>query len=204
MANSHGGCLVVGVAQRDDNSLHPVGLSTLTDKANIHKGVQKFIPAQLIYEVLDFSYTESEYPTIKGKKFQVMLVENTPQYIPFVTIADGDSIRNAAIYVRRGTSTEEATYHELQEMFNHRLETSYSSHQELALEEHFAILRTLYGQIKPYLVRSAVSTVLTDYFDSLLQIDYESNPDFPKETYEQFVAKLIEKKKKQIEELFNG
>lgn len=200
IANSHGGCLIIGVAQQDDNSLHPVGLATLADKADIHKGVKRFIPEQLIYEVLDFPFAESEYPTIKGKKFQVVIVEDTPKYIPFVAMADGEGICNAAIYTRRGTSTEEATYHELQEMFNRRLETEYSSHQELALEEHLATLKSLYEQIDPYRQREWRAGAMAVFY----LLEYEQNPTYPKESFDEFIVRMIALKKNQIEELFKG
>jgi len=123
-----------------------VGIDKLIDKADIQKGIQKFIPVQLKYESLDFSFEDSEYPKIIGKKFQFVLVEDTPAYIPFVA-NDGKDIRKNAIYIRRGTATEEANYEELQEIFNRRLETGYSSQREFNLEKHLGELECLYRHI---------------------------------------------------------
>jgi predicted HTH transcriptional regulator len=144
MANSGGGCLIIGVEQKDDNSFVPVGIEKLTDKADIGKGIQKFLPSLLKYEVVDFSYDASEYQKIVGKKFQVIFVDDSPRHIPFVAEADGAKIRKHAIYARSGTNTEEANYEQLQEMFNRRLETAHSSRSELDLQKHLDELMVLY------------------------------------------------------------
>jgi hypothetical protein len=45
IANSGGGVIVVGMAEKtDDKSLQPVGLTTVLDKAEFHKGVEKYLP----------------------------------------------------------------------------------------------------------------------------------------------------------------
>lgn len=148
LANSGGGCLVFGVAEKDDKSLDPVGLTAFRDKADVQKGIQKFLPAQLEYQVVDFGpYEASEYPAIEGKKFQVVFVLDHPEHIPFVAEANGDGIRKAAIYVRRGTITEKATYDELQNVLNRRLATGYSSQREIDVERHLAELRVLYRRV---------------------------------------------------------
>jgi len=191
LANSSGGCLIIGVEEQDDKAFEPVGLDTFRDKADIHKGIQKFLSTQLKYEVLDFSYDQSEYPKIVGKKFQVLIVEDTPSYIPFITVADGDNIRRNAIYARRGTSSEEANYEELQEMLNRRLETGYSSRSEFDLEKHLAELRVLYTHIPRFY----------NPMDEMVEImrGGSRNPQYPKEDFETFVKRLIEEKKKIIE-----
>ncbi len=112
IANSGGGVIVVGMAEKeDDKSLQPVGLTTLLDKAKVHKGVEKFLPHNLQsgFEVLDFSYPASEYPVLEGKRFQVLLIEDDPLHLPYVCCWNGDKIREAAIYIRRGTSIHHHT-----------------------------------------------------------------------------------------------
>ena len=189
-ANSGGGCLVCGV----DHTLHSVGLSAFADKADIQKGVRKYLPSPLSFEILDFKYDASEYPDIIGKRFQVVLVEDTPRYIPFVSESDGDDIRENAIYVRRGTNTEEATYDQLQEILNRRIETKYSSQDEFALEKELADLKTLYRNIPQYYTLSEiVKAQRLDYLGPR-----ESNPFYPEESFQEFVALLIEEKKKRI------
>lgn len=190
LANSGGGCLIVGVEERDDKTFDPCGLTNLADKADIQKGIQKFIPPQLQYVVLDFSYRASEYPKLVDKSFQILLVENTPAYIPFVSrFSSGNDIRANAIYTRRGTSTEEANYEELQEMFNRRLETGYSSQGELDLDKHLAELRTLFRQVPRYI----------NPFEQISV--FPRNPEYPEEGMEAFVIRLIEAKKQIIQSI---
>ncbi|HLF85913.1 MAG TPA: RNA-binding domain-containing protein, partial [Nitrospiria bacterium] len=192
-ANSGGGCLIVGVEERDDKTFDPVGIDQLRDKADVQKGIQKCIPAQLKYEVLDFTYEASEYPKIVGKKFQVVLIEDHPQYIPFVSMSDGDGIRASAVYVRRGTSTEEVNYEELQKMINRRIEKGYSSQGEFDLEKHLAELSVIYSRIPRF----------HNPFQDTLEIlrGWSKNPQFPEGDYEAFVKGLIDEKKKIIERI---
>lgn len=187
LANSGGGCLIIGV---EDNN--PIGLEILKDKADVYKGLEKFVPTQLVSDIAEFEYESSEYPKLIGKRFQVFFVEDTPQYIPFIARADGEGIRRNAIYTRRGTNSEEATYETLQQMFNRRLETGYSSQRELTLEMHLAELKTLYDSIPKNFSTWKVTTELANLFETI------PNPSYPLESREDFINKLIEAKKEVI------
>ena len=152
--------------------------------------MQKFIPNKVEYNVYDFAYEESEYPKIKGKKFQILLVNDCPKYIPFVSMTDGEEIRKNAIYIRREGETVEANYEELQEVINRRIETAYNSKNENELERQLAQLKVLYKSIPKYV----------SMLDKLsLSVSFMvENPNYPKETLEEFINKLIEIKKKKI------
>lgn len=193
LANSQGGCLIVGIEEKEDKTFEPIGLDKFLDKADINKSIKKFIPQQLKYDVLDFVYEDSEYPKLVGKKFQVVVVEDEIQYVPFVAKIDGDGIRENAIYIRRGTNTEEANYEELQEIINRRIETGYSSQGEFDLNRHLAELKALYGHIEPYYDPDEAfieQAQVPDY--------YKPNPNFPEEYFELFVLRMLEEKKKLI------
>jgi len=187
--------LIVGVEEKDDKTFDPVGIEEVLDKADIEKGVQKFLPPQLKYEVLDFSYDYSEYPRIRDRKFQALLAEDSPEHIPFIAKADGDGIRKNAIYVRRGTSTKEANYEELQQILNRRLETGYSSRGELDLSKHLGELRVLYNYIPRY------HSVFRDMALILSSTMKTINPRYPKEDFEAFVERMIEEKKEIIQSM---
>lgn len=75
IGNSGGGCLVAGVAEKEDGTLEPKGVEKLIDKADIMGGIERYVPTTLLanIEVLDFSYDTSEYPAIQYKKFQAIL-----------------------------------------------------------------------------------------------------------------------------------
>jgi hypothetical protein len=196
MANCGGGCVVMGVSQEADKSLTARGLSSVIDKADIQRGMQKFLPNFLEYHVLDFAYDTSA-GSLAGRRFQVLLVTDDPHYLPFVCEAGSDSTRRCAIYIRRGTSSEEATNEELQKVLNRRIETGYSSSHELTLDEHLADLKVLYAQIRPSITHSRSEDILRAIVaaTAIVGTTEQPNPAYPKEGYEPFVARMIRAKK---------
>lgn len=181
--------MVVGAAQSEDGGIDPCGLELLADKADVDKGLQKFIPKEINWSVLDFSYRDSEYPVLKGKNFQVMLVEHDPKYLPFLSLSDGDGVRRSAIYVRRGTSSTEATHQDLQKLINKRLETGYSTQPTLNLTEHLEQLKVL-DKERPKQISSSnkIGEWLLNAFDT-------RSPD-----YKAFLEDLYSRKKRLIEQ----
>ncbi len=128
-----------------------------------------------------------------------------PHHIPFVAEAEGDGIRKGATYARHGTMSEEATYAELQKMLNRRIETGYSSSREMTLEEHIAELRTLYGQIDERLVSSlSLSQTFRTLQSVLDNFMTQDNPDYPAESMDAFIARLIKVKKRRIQRIVEG
>jgi predicted HTH transcriptional regulator len=210
MANLGGGAIIVGVAELSDKMLEPKGIATIIDKADIVKGVKKFLPEPLLSNlpILDFSYDASEYGKLVGKRFQVILVEDDPKHLPFVAMASGDGIRETAIYVRRGTSTEEANHEELQRIINRRLDTGHSSQVEMDLQTHIEQLKILFKHIDKHrvLVKGGIFQSMGEAlakspdFQSILgQRELVDNKLYPKEDFESFIARMIEKKKRRIE-----
>jgi predicted HTH transcriptional regulator len=195
-ANSGGGCIIYGVLQKEDGSFDPVGLEKIVDKAEVMKGVQNFILDKLKFEILDFAYEESEYPKIKGKKFQILLIEDNPKCIPFISLADGEGIRKNAIYIRRKAETIEADYEGLQEVINRRVETTYSSKSENEFEKQLTLLKVLYQ-----LIPKRISMFEISSFPYSFTVE---NPNYPEETFEGFIKKLIELQKKRILNFLSG
>lgn len=204
IANSRGGCIIIGVAEKEDKTLEPVGIKTLVDKSTIFDGVKKHIPNILLsnLEVLDLAYDASEYPALVGKRFQVVIIPDDPVHLPFVAAADGEGIRNNAIYIRRGPSTEEANNDELQRVINCRLDTGYSSQVELDLQTHIEQLKILYGHIAKYHYRmkggpwQAMGVTISNMLGIREEI---LNSQYPEEGIDAFIARMIAKKKKRIE-----
>jgi predicted HTH transcriptional regulator len=203
-ANLGGGCLIIGVSEKDDKTLESVGVDKLEDKKVILDKIKKYLPVALLEEIEigDFAYQDSDYKDLVGKKFQVIYVTGDPKHLPFVSQAQGDGIRENAIYVRRGTSTEEANYEELQSIINRRLETAYSSRDEIDARTHIEQLKILYSQVSPFQTRLKSAY---RFLENSLSIDligmHEKipNPAYPEETFDEFIARVIEKKKKRIE-----
>lgn len=149
LANSQGGFLIFGVAENEDKSICIDGLPEIKDKAVISNGVKNFISSNLKYEIYDFSYDASEYQALVNKKFQMLVVEDTPQYIPFLSKKESGSLKQNMIYIRRGTSCEIANEEELQVMLNRRLNYLHPLNGEpLQLEEHLEQLKILYQKIE--------------------------------------------------------
>jgi len=191
-SNTEGGAIIVGVKENDDGTTEPIGVQELLDKEKISKGLAKYLPTEIIWEVYKFAYEESEYPKLKGKKFQVLLVEHDPQLIPFLCLKAGDGIKENVVYVRRGTSTTEATHDDLQRIVNERIETGYSSKHVIELSEHLQQLKELYRQKE--------SRESSSPFSSAARLMAMVEGDKFKD-YHDFISDLIQKKKQKIFEV---
>jgi len=188
LANSGGGALVVGVAQEADGSLAPVGLKKLKDKASIVPPLSSYLPKSIEYQVLDFSYSASEYQALIGKSYQVLLVEDSPKALPFLAMKDADGLRSHAIYVRSGTSSGEASHDQLQEIINRRIETGHSSQPAIELDKHLTQLRAL-DELRPH----------NDcWLNGYLQQTESQFDDHESSDFKDFVEEAYELKKAQI------
>ena len=185
-ANSGGGVLVLGVKEHDDGSMEATGLPKLTDKTEVYDAIKRYIPDGLEFNVCDFCYTESEYQTIKGKKFQVLFVDYHPERLPFLPSRDGDDIVASSVYVRVGASTRPATHDQLQRILNRRIETGYSTERELTLKEHLDELKMLYDEKRPQGI----------FAGAFMQMASD-----PRQAYEAFLDRIIELKQHAIENL---
>lgn len=194
LANFGGGCLIIGVRENRDKTFDSVGLNEIKDKTEIQKAIDKFIPPQLQYIILDFFYEDTEYNKIKGKKFQALIIEDTPKYIPFVAKLDGEGIRKNAIYYRHLTSSVDANYEQLQLILNRRIETDYSTKGEFDLQNHLDQLKLLYGFIRPLIKYHHLEDSEDDYNQDT-GYSIGGNPNYPRESFEQFVKNLIDLKK---------
>jgi hypothetical protein len=207
IANSGGGCVIVGMAQHNDGKLEAKGLNDFLDKANIIDTFKNYLPNSLLsnVEIYDYDYDDSEHSSLKEKKFQVVLIESKAELLPFVSSKAGDGFRQGAIYVRRGTSSVEANYEEVQKIINKRIETGYSSSPELDLQTHFDQLKFLYSLIESgKVVPKSLSKTFSAIGEALANIanNFEAIPNalYPKESIEEFVISLISKKKRKIEQ----
>ena len=212
-ANSGGGIIVIGVKQESDGTLNPIGLEGLKDKSQIVKEVEPYIPQDLEYEILDFFYNESEWGSLKGKKFQVLIVIDTPQKIPFLSLKDGKEIKRNIIYYRNGAITEPATYEQVQEIINRRIETGYSTRNELTLRAHLNQLKELYEFIPKYRTKVVQSALIYKHIikeisgtlSGFLPVTEEvKNPNYPEEDFEAFILRMINLKKEVIKKIILG
>lgn len=193
MSNSGGGVLVFGIMQNPDNTFTPIGLELFKDQKEIRSKIGSYIPDNLVYEILDFDYEDSEWGALVGKKFQVIVIDDLPQYIPFLSKREGSGIKKNRIYYRSDTESKEATHEQVQEIINRRIDTSYSTTAEDTFKNDLLQLRELYDQISRSLIK----------YSPLIQLPWllrhEQNPDYPEESFEDFIKRMIEKKKQIIE-----
>ncbi|MEZ4972484.1 MAG: ATP-binding protein [Cyclobacteriaceae bacterium] len=193
IANTGGGLIIVGVAQsRETGQIDPIGLDRFVDKADIYKGIQKYVPNYLEFDVLDFEYTESEYEKLKGKKIQVISIKYEPKYIPFISIKAGEGILENKIYVRKGTQSIEPSYEDLQKIVNKRIETEFVNANTIGLDEHLKQLKILYGQLNKF---NHSNPIWSDLHVTIMGGVKTPNFAYPKEDYDDFIAAMIEAKK---------
>lgn len=174
LANSGGGALVLGLRQTDDGAIETVGLAEFTDKVNVAKTAKKFLPKSVQYEVFDFSYTDSEYQALRGKKFQVVLVEYSKKLLPLLSLKDGDGLRANVAYIRDGTESTEANHEQLEHLIYLRIESGYTSTHTLDLRQHLEQLQALYkarrskdpwGVLSTAKIESFLGTPMTEFYE---------------------------------------
>lgn len=217
MANSHGGIIVVGVNENEDGTLSLEGLAQLKDKADINNEISKYVPPGLDYEVFDFVYDAFEYPAVENKKFQLLIIHDTPERLPFISMKETTGLKSDTIYIRRGTKCEIANAHEIEKMLEAKIQTIFKESSNLSLEEHLNQLKILYSELpqkinvlvrKGKLSQSAITMLETlsksigNAYGILGEPDqYEEidNPNYPEESYEAFIVRMIQLKKLKIE-----
>lgn len=209
MANSNGGIIIIGVRENEDGTLTPQGIDKFKDKATVNNEISRFISPSLDYEIFDFSYDTSEYSAIQGKLFQILLVHSTPERLPFISLNETKGIDKDVIYVRRGTKCEKATEKDIENILSNRIKYTYSPSTHLTLEQHLKQLKLLYNEI-PSSLRTlvkkddniSVASVITAFSTAIYgnnEYELKDNPDYPDETYTDFIKRMIEAKKMKIE-----
>ncbi|NCC16934.1 MAG: ATP-binding protein [Clostridia bacterium] len=211
MANSGGGIIVFGVTEKDDNTFSCDGLQEIKDKATISNEIKNFISSNLVYEIYDYDYSSSEYEKLIGKKFQILFVEDTPEFLPFISKKEGGDgskkIHQNVIYVRKGTSCEQANEEDINKIINRKINNIYPNNgQPLTLEEHLVQLKTLYSGIErthTKYVNGGLATFLSEFGKQVSAVVGKTetvvNPLYPEESYEEYISRMITSKKKKIE-----
>lgn len=203
IANSGGGAVIIGVKENDDGTLDPIGLAELEGKEKIHSKLNKFLPDALRSNVYDFDFTGESYSKIKGKLFQILIINSNDADLPYIWKKDSNGVESGCIFFRRGTKTVRANIQEIEDMLDKRFEANYIEQSNLQLEEHLKQLNTLYRNINS----NGFSPSLYDnLFRNIYKIhtgNNQINPNYPKESYDEFIAKMIASKKKKIEKVLD-
>lgn len=202
MANSGGGCIVFGVMQNDDGTFEIKGIDKLKDTADLRKEVKSYLPPSLRYNIKDFSYDNSEYEAMKGKKFQILIVEDNPLELPFVCCKDGEKIKDGDIYIRKGTESEKANNFEISEMIKRKIKETKipRNNMNMTLDKHLEQLKVLYAELTYTTRNSDVFANLSKALCIFGSSTVHKKDCYPKEDYDSFVVRMLDKKKKRIEE----
>jgi hypothetical protein len=206
LGNAGGGCLVFGIKENTDKSFTSTGLTQLQDKAEIISGIKFYLPHLLLsnIEIGDFSYDGPEFGKLSGKRFQIVFVSESEIDLPFVAMRGGTKIRLGAIYIRKGAETEEATYEEVQHLISKRLSAAPQTVEARNLKDHLEELKVLYAEIpKGRNLGWGIGQTELALMGSLLRGTFVPNPEFPMEDYEAFIRRMIQAKKKLIEDLIS-
>lgn len=214
IANTGGGIIVFGVHENDDKTFSYDGIEELKDKAVVSNEVKNFITSDLKYDVYDFAYNSSEYDKLENRKYQMMIIEDTPQYLPFMARKDSGDLKKDRIYVRRGTACEEANQEEITKILNRRINYEYpNSGKPLELEDHLKQLKTLYKYIdstvsyyqggSSFEVLASIGKALEKSMTSVGKWVHEKNAFYPEENYDEFIARMIRDKKNKIERILD-
>lgn len=204
LANYGGGHIIFGV-EETNNEFNPVGLKELKDKADITNELEKFIPENLIYEVNNYIYSDSEHEKLKEKQFQVLSIKSERENLPYLSTNEGKNINKNRIYTRRGTSTVEANNLEINEMLKLKTEALFSEKKTLDLKVHINQLNVLYQNIKrtkTIHVEGSLQQVtknlqkqmrnFTGYYKEI------ENENYPDKSFEEFIGECITDKQKRI------
>ena len=198
IANSGGGALIFGVKENDDGTLSAVGLNQLEDKEKENSKIQKFLTDILDFQIYDFDFNGENYSKVNGKLFQILCISSKEIELPYVWKKDSNGAEVGCIFYRRGTKTIKANMQEIQNMIDKRIEATYMEESNLQLEEHLKQLKTLYNNLVPY--KYSLNGIFQG-INSLASIGGAriagvKNPGYPGESYEDFVNRMIEQKRK--------
>lgn len=198
MANKSGGVIIFGVSIDENGNLDTKGLDSIADRTEFSKGLDKYAPHDMTWDVIDFHYEDSEYARLRGRSFRVIVIEYSPEYIPFLPKKGSEEFEVTDIFTRRNASTIRANYEQLQHILNRRIETDYSSTTRLSLREHVEELKELYAVLS-----GGPPVSLTEALARMYRVQMPRSPCYPKETFGEFIAKMIESKKRAIASLVN-
>lgn len=217
MANNGGGIIVFGVKENEDNTFDILGLDSLKDTADISNSISRLVSSSLDYEVFNFVFDSDVYGKFENKKFQIMVIHDTPERLPFVSLGQSEKIEKDVIYVRRGTKSEKATSEEINRIIERKIATIYSENTDMSLDQHLEQLKKLYSELLQriqVLVRkgtqpnfAAALKVFGERIGALYgtpdEYEEKDNPNYPDEGYEAFILRMINAKKLKIEKVLD-
>lgn len=191
MANNGGGIIIIGVTQNKDNTFSPSGIVDFKDRAELHRELKNYLPHSLHYDLFNFNFDSSEYIKLEHKKYQLIAIRDNPKNLPYICEKDGNIVKNGDVYIRRGTEIEKADSNEMVKLIRRNI-SSQPKIKNLPLEKHLEQLKILYSQLEH---ETPLIRVKLGLFSERKTI---KEKEYPSESYNQFIANLITKKKIRI------
>lgn len=202
IANSGGGVIIIGVKEnKEDKTIKAAGIEKIVDKAVICRKIDNFLPDTISYSIHDFDYSGEEYSKMKNKKFQVIFIESEDEKLPYVWNKGSGENAIGVVFIRKGTNTDRANNAQLQRLIDKRILASYHKGSSLELEEHLKQLKVLYENIRRNKVSFNVLNNHNVFGNVFARI--EANENYPNESYEQFINRMIQEKKYKIEKVLD-
>ena len=146
------------------------------------------------------------------------MLHNTPDRLPFFSLNETTGLEKDVIYVRRGTKCVKATAEEIERIIENKIKTIYKGSSNLSLEQHLEQLKTLYnelpqkikvlvrkGELAPGLAALGrwVANLDLGFYQTHDEYEERANPNYPEESYEAFVLRMIKAKKLKIEKVLD-
>ncbi|WP_019241839.1 MULTISPECIES: AlbA family DNA-binding domain-containing protein [Bacillus] len=149
ISNSGGGCIIVGVSQQDDGTPVLDGLKPedILDKADVDNKLEHLLPKYIKYRTEDFTFSQRTHDLLKGKTFQVLIIEYDPKYVPYTSVINQGELKYGAIYIRQGTKSIEASNEKLVEIILRKVQAGGSSVEEFNLRDHLQQLNILIDEL---------------------------------------------------------
>ena len=150
ISNSGGGCIIVGVTQLDDGTHKLDGLQPrdVLDKADVDNKLEHLLPKYIKYRTEDFIFPMRTHDKLKGKTFQVLIIEYDPKYVPYTSVVNQGELKYGAIYIRQGTKSIEANSEKLVEIILRKVESGGSGFEDYNLRDHLQHLNILYEELQ--------------------------------------------------------
>ncbi|WP_199425723.1 AlbA family DNA-binding domain-containing protein [Thermaerobacillus caldiproteolyticus] len=197
MVNSGGGTIIFGIS--DNNK--PVGIEDNQDITDIQKQLSSLLPEHLNVYSQKIKYENDElYGEFSNKTFLIFHIPTQNRYIPFLAKKSSGDLKDNVIYIRKNSSTTIATNNDIENMIKKRVYEVYQDLSSLSLEEHLNQLKILYSSISKYNQVHAISAALENVANAFW-LTKEKNKHYPRESFDEFISRMINKKKKKIEKI---
>ncbi len=180
----------------------------IKDPTDYERKLDALLPHTLLYYPQQLLFSDDNfYKEFTGKVFLIIQVPKQYRYVPFFAKKESVKLKTNEVYIRKNTSTVTANNEDLEKMIQLRLLEQYDDLSSLSLDEHLNQLKLLYSKLSKTIEEDTEENFVLFHsehgsrFGLLPLAALEDNPNYPQESYDEFLSKIITKKKKKIEVL---